>query len=42
MPLRVHVDKEIARCKSNQNEGIKEKNIELDKSNIKGEIIKEG
>jgi hypothetical protein len=30
--------REIVRCKSNENEGIKEKNTELDKSNIKGEI----
>jgi hypothetical protein len=38
MPLKVQADKEIVRCKSNGNEGIKEKNTELDKSNIKGEI----
>jgi hypothetical protein len=32
MPLRVQADKEIVRCKSNGNEGIKEKNTELDKA----------
>jgi hypothetical protein len=30
------------RCKSNENEGIKEKNIELDKSSIKDKINEEG
>jgi hypothetical protein len=38
--LRVQVGKEIVRCKSNGNEGIKEKDIELDKSSIKDEIMK--
>jgi hypothetical protein len=38
MPLRVQVDKEFVRCRSNGNEGIKEKNTELDKSSIKGDI----
>jgi hypothetical protein len=42
MPMRVQVYKEIARCKSNGNEGIKEKNTELDKTSIKDEINKEG
>jgi hypothetical protein len=42
MPLRVQVGKEIARYKSNGNEGIKEKNTELDKSSIKDEINEEG
>jgi hypothetical protein len=42
MPWRVQADKEIVSCKSNQNEGIKEKNTELDKSSIKGEINEEG
>jgi hypothetical protein len=41
MPLRVHVDKKIVRCKSNGNEGIKEKDTELDKSSIKNEINEE-
>jgi hypothetical protein len=40
MPLRVQADKEIVSYKSNGNEGIKEKNTELDKSSIKGEIMK--
>jgi hypothetical protein len=42
MPLRVQVDKEIAGYKSNGNEGIKEKNTEVDKSSIKDEINEEG
>jgi hypothetical protein len=42
MPLRVQVDKKIVRCKSNKNEGIKEKNTELDKSSIKDKINEEG
>jgi hypothetical protein len=43
MPLRVQVDKEIVkRKKNNENEGIKEKNTELDKSSIKDEINEEG
>jgi hypothetical protein len=36
------VDKVIVRCKSNGNEGTKEKDTELDKSSIKGEINEEG
>jgi hypothetical protein len=36
------VDKVIVRCKSNGNEGIKEKDTKLDKSSIKGEINEEG
>jgi hypothetical protein len=42
MPLRVQVDKEIVRCKSNGKEVIEEKNTELDKSSIKDEINEEG
>jgi hypothetical protein len=38
MPMRVQVDKEMVRCKSNGKEGIKEKDTELDKSSIKDEI----
>jgi hypothetical protein len=38
MSIRVQVDKEIVRCKSNGKEGIKEKDTELDKSSIKDEI----
>jgi hypothetical protein len=41
MLIRVQVDKEIVRCKSNGKEGIKEKDTELDKSNIKNEINEE-
>jgi hypothetical protein len=42
MPLRVQADKEVVRCKSNENEGIKEKDTELDKSSIKIETNEEG
>jgi hypothetical protein len=42
MPMRVQVDKKIVRCKSNGKEGIKQKNIELDKSSITDEINEEG
>jgi hypothetical protein len=41
MPLRVQANKEIVGCKSNGNEGIKEKNTKLNKSSIKGEINEE-
>jgi hypothetical protein len=41
VPLRIQVDKKIVRCKSNGNEGIKEKDTELDKSSIKDEINEE-
>jgi hypothetical protein len=40
--MREQVDKVIGRRKSNGKEGIKEKNIELDKSSIKDEINEEG
>jgi hypothetical protein len=39
--MRGQVDKVIVRCKSNAKEGIKEKDAELDKSSIKGEINEE-
>jgi hypothetical protein len=39
--MRVQVDKEIVRCKSNGKEGIKEKDTELDKNSIKDEINEE-
>jgi hypothetical protein len=40
--MRGQVDKVIGRGKSNGKEGIKEKDIELDKSSFKDEINKEG
>jgi hypothetical protein len=42
MPIRIQVDKEIVRCKSNGKEGIEEKATELDKSSIKDKINEQG
>jgi hypothetical protein len=41
MPMRVQVNKEIVRCKSNGKKGIKEKDTKLDRSSIKDEINEE-
>jgi hypothetical protein len=40
--MRVQVDKEIVRCKSNGKEVIKENGTELDKSSFKDKINEEG